>query len=188
MVMDTELVTRAQRGDEAAFAKIVEAVTDRFLAVSHRILHDAQLAEDATQQALVKLWKHLPRLRDANHFEAWSYQLVVKACYSEARRHRRWRSDVSLHVSGQPSVPDDIGHIVARDQLEHALRRISVEHRAVLVLRYYVDLPLEEVAVALDIPSGTVKSRLHRAHQTLRGALEAGVRPVSLPTRSEASR
>lgn len=186
--MDTDLVTRAQRGDEAAFASIVEAVTDRFLAVSHRILHDAQLAEDATQQALVKLWKHLPRLRDASRFEAWSYQLLVKACYSEARRHRRWRADISLHVSDPPSVPDRIGHIIARDQLEQALRRISVEHRAVLVLRYYVDLPVEEVAVALDIPSGTVKSRLHRAHQTLRGALEAGVRPIPFPSSSEVPR
>ena len=186
--MDADLVTRAQRGDEAAFADIVEAVTDRFLSVAHRILHDRQLAEDATQQALVKVWKHLPGLRDSSRFEAWSYQLLVKACYSEAKRHRRWRSDTSLRLVDPPTVPDGTGRIVTRDQMERALRRISFEHRAVLVLRYYIDLPIEEVAVALDIPLGTVKSRLHRAHQTLRGSLEADVRPMALTSGSEVPR
>jgi RNA polymerase sigma factor (sigma-70 family) len=111
MVMNTDLVTRAQRGDERAFATIVEDVGDRFLGVAHRILHDAQLAEDATQQAFVKLWKHLPSLRDPSRFDAWSYQLLVKACFSEAKRHRR-----AMH--------GDSGFVLAESMDTHARIRV----------------------------------------------------------------
>ena len=186
--MNADLVIRAQRGDERAFASIVEAVSDRFLGVAHRILHDAQLAEDASQQAFVKLWKHLPGLRDPSRFEAWSYQLLVKACYSEAKRHRRWKTDLSLRLTDPPTALDGLGSVVVRDELEQGLQKISLDHRAVLVLHYYIDLPIEQVAVALDIPPGTVKSRLHRAHQALRGALEADARPMTAPTGSEVAR
>jgi RNA polymerase sigma-70 factor (ECF subfamily) len=140
--MDADLVTRAQQGDERAFASIVEAIGARHLGVARRILHDAQLAEDATQQALVKLWRHLPSLRDPARFDAWSYRLLVKACYSESRRRRRWRSDVGLRQADRSTVSDDVATIIDRDQLERGLRRISIDHRTVLVLRYYVDLPL----------------------------------------------
>jgi RNA polymerase sigma-70 factor (ECF subfamily) len=188
MTMDARIVTSAQRGDERAFAIIVEAVSGRFLGVAHRILHDAQLAEDATQLAFVRMWRHLPGLRDADRFEAWGYRLLVKACYTEAKRHRRWRSDASLGLADPATGPDGITDIVARDELEQALRRLSVEHRAVLVLRYYVDLPVDEIAIALEIPPGTVKSRLHRAHEALRGALEADDRFVAVPVPSRATR
>jgi len=69
--VDTDLVTRAQSGDQEAFADLVYAVADRFLAVSHRILGDIDLAEDATQQALLIVWQNLPQLRDPVRFEAW---------------------------------------------------------------------------------------------------------------------
>ena len=87
-----------------------------------------------------------------------------------------------------PTAVDGLGSVVVRDQLEQGLRKISLDHRAVLVLHYYIDLPIEQVAVALDIPPGTVKSRLHRAHQALRGALEADARPTTVPIGSEVAR
>jgi RNA polymerase sigma-70 factor (ECF subfamily) len=186
--MDADLVTRAQQGDERAFASIVEAIGGRYLSVAQRILYDAQLAEDATQQALIKLWRHLPGLRDPARFDAWSYRLLVKACYSEGSRRRRWLSDVSLRPFDQPTASDDVATVIDRDQLERGLRRISVDHRTVLVLRYYVDLPLDQVAAALDVPFGTVSSRLNRAHEALRGALEADERTSPYPSPSEATR
>lgn len=184
--MDPDLVARAKRGDEQAFASIVEAVSGRFLSVAHRILHDSQLAEDATQQALVKMWRHLPNLRDVGLFEAWSYRLLVRACYSEVKRHRRWRSDLSLRETELSTSLDGLDSVLIRDHLEQGLRRISIEHRAVLVLRHFLDLPVDQIAEVLDIPAGTVKSRLHRAREELRGALEADARPVLVPTRKEA--
>jgi len=77
----------------------------------------------------------------------------------------------------EPAAPDLIGGIIERERLERGFGRLSLEHRAVLVLTYYMDLPSEQVAAALDIPVGTVYSRLHRAQQALRSALEADGRP-----------
>ena len=89
--MDTDLVIRAQSGDEQAFARLAVAIGDRLHAVAYRILRDTDLAEDATQQALVAIWRDLPKLRDAARFDAWSYRLLVRACYAEGRRSNRWR-------------------------------------------------------------------------------------------------
>ena len=78
--MDTDLVVRAQRGDKVAYATIATEIADRHLAVARRILRDLDLAEDATQQALLPVWQDLPQLRDPARFEAWSYRLLVHAC------------------------------------------------------------------------------------------------------------
>ena len=81
-------MVRAQHGDEEAFASLAVACGDRLHAVSHRILRDIGLAEDATQQALLAIWRNLPELRDPARFDAWSYRLLVNACHVEARRTR----------------------------------------------------------------------------------------------------
>ncbi len=86
--VDTELVKRAQHGDREAFGLVAADLATRFLAVSRRILRDLDLAEDATQQALVAIWRDLPQLRDPARFDAWSYRLLVHACYAEGRRSR----------------------------------------------------------------------------------------------------
>lgn len=186
--MDAALVAKAQQGDELAFARIVEAIDERFFGVADRILRDSQLAEDATQQALVEMWRRLPDLRDPGRFEAWAYRLLVHACYSECRRRRRWRLDTRIGDADRPSGADVTTGVIDRDQVERALRRLSVDHRAVLVLRYYLDLPLQQVAEALDLPFGTVSSRLTRAHEALRGVLEADARTTIVPSPSEAPR
>ncbi len=89
--MKTDLVILAQHGDKGAFALIAAEIADRFLAVARRILRDIDLAEDATQQALFAIWQRLPQLRDPVHFDAWSYRLLVHACYAEGRKASRWR-------------------------------------------------------------------------------------------------
>jgi RNA polymerase sigma-70 factor (ECF subfamily) len=182
--MDTELVTRAQGGDQEAFADLVYAVADRFLAVSHRILSDISLAEDATQQALLSIWQDLPQLRDPARFEAWSYRLLVRACYAEGRKSRRWTPNVRLLSVDEPMVVDGTGSVVDRDQLERGFRRLPAEQRAVLVFHHYLGLTLPEVAERLGIPLGTVKSRLHYATAALRAALEADARTVPARERS----
>ena len=177
--MDTELVVRAQQGDEGAFARLAVAAGDRLHAVAHRILRDIDLAEDATQQALLAIWRDLPQLRDPARFEAWSYRLLVRACYAEGRKSRRWAPNMRLLSVDEPMVVDGTGPVVDRDQLERAFRRLSIDHRAVVVLHHYADLPLEAVADALGIPPGTVRSRLHHAMRGLRAALDADSRSVS---------
>src|SRR6185503_12033854 len=122
--MDTDLVVRAQHGDEQAFASLAVAAGDRLHAVAHRILRDTDLAEDATQQALLTIWRDLPQLRDRARFDAWSYRLLVRACYAEARRTRRWSPN--LHVLPmESSDAESLSSVVDRDQLERGFRRLS---------------------------------------------------------------
>jgi len=176
--MDTDLVIRAQRGDEEAFASLAVAAGDRLHAVAHRILRDIDRAEDATQQALLAIWRDLPQLRDPARFDAWSYRLLVRACYAEARRERRWSPNMRLLPSEEAADhADGASGVIDRDQLERGFRRLSVEHRAVVVLHHYLDWPLDRVADALGIPAGTARSRLHHAMRGLRAALDADARP-----------
>ena len=177
--MDTDLVVRAQRGDEEAFASLAVAVGDRLHAVSHRILRDIDLAEDATQQTLLAIWRDLPTLRDPARFDAWSYRLLVRACYAEGRRTRQWSPNLRVLPVDEPAGPDAMSSVVDRDQLERGFRRLSIDHRAVVVLHHYLDLPLDEVADVVGVPVGTVRSRLHHAMRGLRAALEADARPAT---------
>ena len=175
--MDTELVRRAQDGDEQAFASLVISVGNRLHAVAHRILRDTDLAEDATQQALLAVWRDLPQLRDPNRFDAWSYRLLVRACYAEGRKEHRWAPNLRLLPDNEPVAEGDMSSVVDRDQLERGFRRLSIDHRAVVVLHHYLDLPLDRVAEVLGIPVGTAHSRLHHAMRALRAALDADARP-----------
>ncbi|MEX2011642.1 MAG: RNA polymerase sigma factor [Chloroflexota bacterium] len=174
--MDRDLVVQAQHGDEEAFGRLAVAIGDRLHTVAHRILRDTDLAEDATQQALLAIWRDLPGLRDPTRFEAWSYRLLVRACYGEARRDRRWAPNLALLPDNDRVLSDSSGLIVDRDQLERGFRRLSVDHRAVVVLHHYLDMSLDEIAEALGVPPGTVRSRLHHAMRALRAALDADAR------------
>ena len=130
MGMDTELVRLAQHGDEGAFASLAVAVGDRLYAVARRILRDADLAEDATQQALLAIWRDLPHLRDPARFDAWSYRLLVRACYAEGRRQRHWAPNLHVLPADALSIAEHSSSVVDRDQLERGFRRLSIDHRA----------------------------------------------------------
>jgi RNA polymerase sigma-70 factor (ECF subfamily) len=175
--MDTDLVIRAQHGDRSAFALLAAGIADRYLAVARKILRDHDLAEDATQQALVSIWQDIPQLRDPARFEAWSYRLLVRACYAEGRKERRWAPNLRLLPVDEPMTDDGLSSVVDRDQLESGFRRLSLDHRAVVVFHHYLDLPLDRVAEILGIPVGTAHSRLHHAMRGLRAALDADARP-----------
>ncbi len=176
--MDTQLVVLAQHGDEEAFASLAVAIGGRLHAVAHRILRDTDLAEDATQQALLTIWRDLPQLRDPAAFDAWSYRLLVRACYAEGRRIRAWTPNLRLLPVDEPVETGGLSVVVDRDQLERGFRRLSIDHRAVVVLHHYLDLPLDQVAEILGVPIGTVRSRLFHAMRGLRAALEADARPA----------
>src|SRR3990172_1424112 len=122
--MDTDLVVQAQRGDKGAYALVATEIADRFLAVARRILRDMDLAEDATQQALLTIWQDLPQLRDPARFEAWSYRLLVRACYAEGRRERRWAPNLRLlpleRVAEIVGIPTGTAH----SRLHHAMRAL----------------------------------------------------------------
>jgi RNA polymerase sigma-70 factor, ECF subfamily len=173
--MDPELVIRAQRGDGEAFASLALACGDRLHAIAHRILRDVGLAEDATQQALLSIWQNLPQLRDPARFEAWSYRLLVNACYDEGHRRGVWKHNLTV-LHDEAAAPDALGQVHDRDQLERGFRRLSIDHRAVVVLHTYLGLSLEEIADTLGARPGTIRSRLHYAVRAMRAALDADER------------
>ena len=162
--MSRDLVERAAKGEEAAYAALVRLHSDRLFSIAYRVLRDQYLAEDALQQTLITVWNELPRLRDPDRFDAWTYRLIVRASSAEARREKRG-SKVQLLPEDADAAPgpDEFRVVVDRDQLERGFRRLSPEQRAVLVLQHYEGLSLAEIADVLGIPVGTVKSRLHAA-------------------------
>ena len=172
--MERQLVTRAQQGDHEAFDQLASRLVDRLYSAAYRILRHGPSAEDATQQALLTIWRQLPTLRDPDRFEAWAYRLLVHASYAE---HRRRRREAPPEMDTDGAVQDPFLTVHDRDQLERGFSRISAEQRAVLVLQHYLDLSHDEIAELLEIPVGTVRSRLHGARGAMRAALEADARP-----------
>lgn len=165
------LVERAKHGDHDAFAALVTAAGSRLLGASCLILDDLELARDATQEALIRAWRDLPSLRDPDLFDRWLYRLTVNACLDLARRRKRRPIEVDLEGVDVSVPADPVGIIIDRQIIEMALRGLDPAFRAVVVLHYYVGLPLPDVARAVDIPLGTAKSRLHRALGVMRTAI-----------------
>jgi RNA polymerase sigma-70 factor (ECF subfamily) len=120
----------------------------------------------------VRCWRQLPTLRDVERFDGWLYRILVNAAATESKRRRRFEATVTS-TDIEPAIGDDVQGIVDRDELERGFRRLSLDHRAVVVLHHYVGLPLPEIALTLGIPLGTAKSRYHYAMSSLRAALEA---------------
>jgi len=171
-----ELVEQAQRGDVEAFDALARMVGDRCLAIAVRILRDIDLAEDAVQAALITAWIELRSLRDPSRFEPWLHRILTNACYTEARRRRRWSEGLRILPAPGAYGPDEFLTADDRDMLEHAFRRLTVEQRTVLVFHHYLGLSISEVATRTGLPIGTVKSRLHHATRALRASLEADAR------------
>ena len=180
--MDRTLVERAQAGDEEAFTALATSVGSRLLAIAYRILRDLGLAEDAVQQTLVLAWRELPTLREADRFDAWLHRLLVNACYRESRRTHRWASNIRVLPLADTAEPDTSVTVMQRDQLDRGFRRLPPEQRAVFVFRHYLGLTEAEIAAHLELPLGTVKSRLHYARRSMRAALEADLRPAGEPS------
>jgi RNA polymerase sigma-70 factor (ECF subfamily) len=178
--MQRDLVVRAQEGDLDAFSELTVGRTDRLYAAARLILRDDDRAADAVQDALLGAWLDLRGLRDPERFDAWLHRLLVRACYRAARRGRsREIVELKLASSSDTVTPDAQRAVAVRDQLDRGFRRLSAEQRAVIVLHHYLGLSLVEAAEVLAIPLGTMQSRLSRATQAMRAALEADDRPVA---------
>jgi len=187
--LQRDLVEQAKAGDLDAFAQLVKASAPRLTGVAYLILRDAHRAEDALQDALLLAWRDVRALRDPDAWDAWLRRLTVRACYKAAGKERR-RSKVELHVppdSGVARTPDTSAHVAEREWVLSELGQLDIDRRTVLVLHYYLDLSLPEVAEILDIPYGTVTSRLHRGLEQMRRSMHASPAPMSDPATEHAS-
>jgi RNA polymerase sigma factor (sigma-70 family) len=172
-VAQRELVERARRGDLDAFDALALAAIGRLDGAARLILRDPDQAKDAVQEAFAKAWRDLRSLRDLDRFDAWLHRLLVHACHDELRRRRSRPIEVEITPIHDIDVPDAQLQTADRDVLERALRGLDRDLRTIVVLFYYLDMPLPEAAHALGVPLGTAKSRLHRARNELRAALGA---------------
>jgi RNA polymerase sigma-70 factor (ECF subfamily) len=177
--MNHQVIEEARRGNRRAFERLVGEVVDRLYGAAVLILHDRTAAEDAVQEALIRMWRDMPKLRDPERFDAWLHQLLVRACLHTAKRDRR-----PAMAIGDRVVADDGFNLEAsvaqRDVVLRGLHQLSASERSVLVMRYYLDLSVPQIADALHVPVGTAKSRLHHAQRAMRAALDADGRALAI--------
>ncbi len=119
----------------------------------------------------VRAWRTLPALRDPDRFDAWLRRLVVDSCIDILRRRRHRAIEVELTPIDGPAVADFATVIVDRDLVDEALRHLDPEWRAIVVMHYFLGMPLPDVAGTLGIPLGTAKSRLHRSLSAMRATV-----------------
>jgi RNA polymerase sigma-70 factor (ECF subfamily) len=169
--MTAQLIRQAQGGDHAAFETLIGAAYDRLYAIAHRILRDREAAEDATQDAIIRCWRDLRGLREPDRFEAWLHRLLVNACRDLARRSRRRPQEVFGQALDTPAQADDYDRLADHDELERAFMRLPADQRIALVLTHYAGYTAPELATILDVPTGTVYSRLHYGARAMREAL-----------------
>jgi RNA polymerase sigma-70 factor (ECF subfamily) len=175
-----ELVERAQRGDHDAFAVLAGVFVARLDAAARLMLRDHDLARDAVQDGFIRAWRSLPSLRDPDRFEGWLRSLVARSCLDILRRRDRRPIEVELTSTDEPTMADVSTIVADRDLLDMILRRLPPDQRAVVVLRYYFDLEVPDIAATLRIPVGTAKSRLHRSMALMRSTV-ADIDPDRAP-------
>jgi RNA polymerase sigma-70 factor (ECF subfamily) len=154
--------------DEQTFLVRVHAELDRAYRLAGLLLERQDGAEDVTHDAVISAWRSLSTLRDENKFQPWFDRIVINACRDRLRRERRIRF-VKLDAAASVATTDDPFDAMLRaDAALEALARLDMDLRVVLVLRYWADLSVDQIAERLAIPSGTVKSRLNRGLKRIR--------------------
>jgi RNA polymerase sigma-70 factor (ECF subfamily) len=168
-------IARAQRGDHEAFEHVAAAMAGRLVGTATLILRDSDAARDAVQETLIEVWRGLPSLREPEAFDGWTHRILVRACQRAVRSNLRRAVEVR-HLDIDVPSPSGESDVDDRDRIARAFRRLTTEQRTVLVLHHHLGLPLAESAGILQLPIGTLKSRLNRATSALRAALDADER------------
>ena len=174
---EQDIICRAQKGDSAAFRALVEGYQTHVYRLAARMCGE-NAADDVTQETFVAAWRALPSFRGDCRFSTWLYRLTTNAAIDLLRREKRHRNadDITeLELSDDGLSPQELAE---RGETQEAVRRalgqLSEQHRQVLLLRYMQELDYGEIADALEISEGTVKSRISRAKGRLRELLDGG--------------
>ena len=172
---ETELVTRAQSGDRNAFSELVRSHAQGALNVVYRMCGDMQVAEDAAQETFIQAWLRLQSYRPQASFRNWLYRIAVNTAIDMLRKEKRILpgavEDLNL-TDASPSPETLVANSERTEMVQDAVLALPDASRAVLVLREFEGLSYQEIAEALDIPLGTVMSRLNYARKLLREKLE----------------
>ncbi|MDD3653487.1 MAG: RNA polymerase sigma factor [Desulfotomaculaceae bacterium] len=170
-----KLILAAQTGDHEAFSELTRRHAGYIYRVAYSVLKDQGEAEDLTQDAFLICFRKLANFRLESSFRTWLSRITVNLCYDHLRRKRREGVLLGKMADRETAVAKDwVSRADQSMELKNAVRRLSDTHRAVLVMYYELDLDVKSVARILNIPVGTVKSRLAGARTTLREILERG--------------
>jgi RNA polymerase sigma-70 factor, ECF subfamily len=174
--LEKELVSAAMRGDEVAFSRLIETEAPRVYRAVIAVVRSPEDAQEVIQDASIRAWRQIPRLRDQSCWAAWYRRIAVRQAIDRAGRQRGRRlREISLESAGnaapRSTAFDPTGGLADRLAVMEALGHLSSDDRAILGLRFGADLEVADVADALDIPLGTAKSRLHRAIGRLAAAI-----------------
>ena len=172
---ETQLVAQAQNGDRNAFSELVRIHAQGVLNVIHRMCGDMQIAEDAAQETFIQAWLNLSSYRPQTSLRNWLYRIAVNAATDMLRREKRILPDniEDLHLTdGRPSLESLVSQRERINLVQKAILSLPDASRAVLVLREYEGLSYQEISSTLDIPVGTVMSRLNYARTLLKAKLE----------------
>ncbi len=180
--MSGQLIEHARHGDVDAFVELIAGRQESMVRIAYAILGEPADADDALQETLTAIWRGLPSLRDPSRFAAWSDRILINACRLILRQRSRVRAgESSLDVDGDPAQRmavqrgrglDASKEVVDRLAFDHAFASLDADARAILVLHHLEGRGVADLAVALDIPVGTVKSRLFAARRALGRALD----------------
>jgi len=172
---ETELVTQAQSGDRNAFSELVRIHAKGVLNVVYRMCGDMLIAEDASQETFIRAWQSLPSYRPQTPFRNWLYRIAFNAGMDMLRKNKRILPDdiEDMHLTdGQPGLESLVSQNERTALVQKAILSLPDASRAVLVLREYEGLSYQEISSTLDIPVGTVMSRLNYARTLLKAKLE----------------
>jgi len=162
---DPDLVRDAKRGDEAAFTSLLRPLLEPAYRLAAGMLQDRQLAEDAVQEAAVKAWRKIQQLREGSEMRPWFLGIVANQC--RTTRRSRWWSVLKIDAEQRNTeAPDEAA--VRRIDLRSALKRLGPQQRLVVVLYFYLDLPLDEIATIAGASFAAVRGRLYRGVRELR--------------------
>lgn len=165
--IDRHLLDRTDLRQEQ-FLDLVRGELDRAYRLAGLMLGSQDDAEDATQDALIRAWRSSESLRDVQSFQAWFDHILVNVCRDRVRRRRRIRF---ISIDGVTEVgpsPDPFRQLLDKDEVMRALAGLELDLRTVIVLRYWADLTVDDIAARLGCPAGTVKSRIHRGLRRMR--------------------
>jgi RNA polymerase sigma-70 factor (ECF subfamily) len=167
-VLDIELVRRAQAGDDGAFTALLRPVIAPAYRLAGAMLHDGHAAEDIVQDASLKAWRKVGQLRPGADMQPWFLGIVANECRSF--RRSSWWSVIRQSDPEPPQTPDGNSFAASAD-LRRAIARLKHRRRLLLVLHWYLDMPIAEVAVITRSSEDAVKSELSRAVRQLRSLL-----------------
>ena len=182
---EQELIWLCQQGDRACFRLLYQRYQQRVRSTLYQLCGDSSL-DDLVQEVFLRAWKGLPKLKKAKYFSTWLYRISWNVATDRRRKLAQGREKTDLNAKydkeqlhphhdrdwSNAQDPPDLMHLHYQDLVQRGLNNLSFDHRAVLVLHDLEDIPQKQVAQILDVPVGTVKSRLFHARNSFKKFLE----------------